>query len=576
MSTRTAEAAAAGDVYPLISSAINFSDHGSDLSIIVPTYREVENLPELAARVFRATESAGIDAEMLVVDDDSDDGTDRVCEQLAERLPVRLLVRRGERGLATAVLLGLHEARGEVLLVMDADLSHPPEKIGELYRSVSAGGFDVALGSRFVAGGAIEESWGWQRRLNSKAAKWLAFGLTRVHDPMAGFFAMRREVFETAPPLRPLGYKILLEILAKCPAARVEELAIDFQDRHSGESKLNLEQRLLYLRHLWRLYELRFPPLRRDPGKSERGTACPSCDGRESRVPFPDEHPWLVRCRRCRLMRAQPQPSAEELEAIYGEHYFDEWGATFDQASLEAMKRKTFRRLVAPLATKHVRASLDVGCGLGYTMDQAREQGWDAYGLDVSTTAVRSTLARHPDRVVCGSAEDLDQANLPRPFDLVTMFDVLEHLRDPIEVLRKVRHVLAADGMLLVSTIEASGLVPRVLGAGWFHIHRAHLWYFTRDALARMFDRAGLEVVEIRTATKHFTGRYVAGIVAVKSSNRLLRSLARLCLRWTPRAALNLALPALREGVLVIARPKHRAPPAATVENGAVAERARR
>ncbi len=237
-------------------------NRGFDLSIVVPTYREVENLPSLAERVFQATESAGIRAEMLVVDDDSGDGTVEVCEKLAESLPVRLLVRRDERGLATAALLGLKEARGEVLLVMDADHSHPPEKIGDLYRSVSdEGGFDIAVGSRYVAGGNIEEGWGWHRWLNSVVAKWLSLGLTRIHDPMAGFFAIRREVFEAAPPLRPLGYKILLELLAKCPTARVEELAIDFQDRHLGESKLNLGQQLLYLRHLQRLYEFRFPEI---------------------------------------------------------------------------------------------------------------------------------------------------------------------------------------------------------------------------------------------------------------------------------------------------------------------------
>lgn len=239
------------------------NDSGIDLSVVVPTYREAENIAELADRVFRATETAGIVAEMLIVDDDSGDGTDEVCAALAERLPVRLVVREGERGLATAALLGMREARGDVLLVMDADLSHPPEKVAELYRAVRDGGADVAIGSRFVAGGKVEEGWGWLRWLNARGARWLCRGLTDVRDPMAGFFALRRQTFAAAPPLRPLGYKILLEVLAKLPQASVRELPIEFVDRKRGASKLDLRQQWLYLRHLGRLYGHRFPKLRR-------------------------------------------------------------------------------------------------------------------------------------------------------------------------------------------------------------------------------------------------------------------------------------------------------------------------
>jgi dolichol-phosphate mannosyltransferase len=174
---------------------------------------------------------------------------------------VRRFVRRTERGLATAVIHGMRQAAGRVLVCMDADLSHPPESVPELFWAVEAGDCEIAIGSRYVEGGSVEEGWGLFRWLNSKVATSLARGLTKVKDPMGGFFAIRRDVFDGAPPLAPLGYKILLELLAKCPKARAKELPIEFKDRKFGESKLNLRQQVLYLRHLRWLYQFRYPVL---------------------------------------------------------------------------------------------------------------------------------------------------------------------------------------------------------------------------------------------------------------------------------------------------------------------------
>lgn len=232
-----------------------------DISVVVPTYREALNLRELVQRLCAAFLGAGLDGEVIVVDDNSNDGTEDLCRELATAHPVRLFVRREERGLATAVIHGMRQAKGRVLVCMDADLSHPPESVPQLCRAVAGGECEIAIGSRYVAGGSVEEGWGLFRWLNSKVATTLARGLTRVKDPMGGFFAIRRDVFEGAPPLAPLGYKILLELLAKCPKARAKELPIEFKDRKFGESKLNLKQQVLYLRHLRWLYQFRYPVL---------------------------------------------------------------------------------------------------------------------------------------------------------------------------------------------------------------------------------------------------------------------------------------------------------------------------
>lgn len=229
-----------------------------DASIVIPTFREHDNLQRLLPTLFDILHQAGRTAEVVVVDDDSRDGTEELCRRLSTDHPLRLYVRRGERGLATAVLRGLQLASGNVLVVMDADFSHPPEAVPALIAAAESPQCDLAIGSRYVAGGALDPNWSWFRRINSKVAGLLARGLTDASDPMAGFFAIRRDTLARAKTLRPLGYKVLLEIIIRCNCRQVVEIPITFQDREVGESKLSLAQQGLYLRHLARLYAARY------------------------------------------------------------------------------------------------------------------------------------------------------------------------------------------------------------------------------------------------------------------------------------------------------------------------------
>lgn len=238
----------------------------TQLSVIVPTFREAENLAVLIPRVQQVFTDAKIAGEIIVVDDNSPDDTVGVVQRLARSSTVRLLVRKNERGLSSAVIAGMRAAQGDVLLCMDADLSHPPEDVPRLFRSVATTpngrAADFVIGSRYVSGGSTEAGWGLGRWLNSKVATWLAWPLASVRDPMAGFFALPREAFQRAAErLDPIGYKIGLELLVKTGASTVTELPIEFKNRLHGESKLSLREQLNYLRHLVRLYRFRFPRL---------------------------------------------------------------------------------------------------------------------------------------------------------------------------------------------------------------------------------------------------------------------------------------------------------------------------
>lgn len=242
---------------PGAAPAASIAAAALDVTVVVPTYCEAANLPLLVPHLSAALHDAGLRGEILIVDDASPDETEPACRELALSYPLRLLVRRGERGLSGAVLYGLRQARGDVLVVMDADLSHPPEKVPALVAAVR-GGADFALGSRYVRGGSTDAGWGLLRRLNSWTATLLALPLTRARDPLAGFFALRRETFTAGGPFDPVGFKVGLELLVKCRCRRVREIPIAFTDRARGTSKLTLRERFDFLRHLARLYRWRW------------------------------------------------------------------------------------------------------------------------------------------------------------------------------------------------------------------------------------------------------------------------------------------------------------------------------
>ena len=239
-------------------------DSRRTLSIIVPTFREAGNIPALAERIDGALSGSGIEWELLLVDDDSGDGSEAVAAELAHRLPVRMVVRRDAvRDLSLAVIDGIRLCRFDRLVVMDADLSHPPERIVDLLAALDAD-CDMVIGSRYAPGGIVDSSWSLYRVLNSRLATWLARPLVDCADPMSGFFATRRSALPEVPTSRPMGYKIALELMVR-GRLRVREIPIDFRDRSVGSSKMNWRQQVRFLRHLSRLYNYRFGTLARVP-----------------------------------------------------------------------------------------------------------------------------------------------------------------------------------------------------------------------------------------------------------------------------------------------------------------------
>lgn len=230
-----------------------------DVSVVLPTYNESASLPVLVPRIAKALEAAGVSGEIIVVDDNSPDGTAEVATKLSATYPMQVKKRTDERGLATAVLCGFGMSEAEVVVVMDADGSHPVEALGDMVKLILSDKAQVVVGSRHVPGGGSKD-WPLFSRFKSRFAASLSLGLTSMTDPTTGFMAIRRSLLPGLK-LDPIGWKIVLEIVVKAYPVRLAEVPIVFQDREHGESKQSLGVLMEYFAHLYRLYKFRFPGL---------------------------------------------------------------------------------------------------------------------------------------------------------------------------------------------------------------------------------------------------------------------------------------------------------------------------
>jgi glycosyltransferase involved in cell wall biosynthesis len=235
-----------------------------DLSVVIPTRNERDNILPLLKALHNALHTLHV--EVIFVDD-SDDDTPEVIKNAASTMGSSLLYIQLEHrlagnaragGLATAVVHGMNRAQAEYIAVLDADLQHPPELLRVFYDQAVAQNMDLVLASRYIKGGSYQGLAGVGRRCISIGLKWTAKllfpkQLMRISDPLGGFFLLRRVLLADVS-LRPIGYKILLEVLIRCQWRRALEVPYHFQARAHGQSKANIQQGILALQHMQRLW----------------------------------------------------------------------------------------------------------------------------------------------------------------------------------------------------------------------------------------------------------------------------------------------------------------------------------
>ncbi|HEY6757094.1 MAG TPA: glycosyltransferase family 2 protein [Nitrososphaera sp.] len=231
------------------------------LSIVLPTYNESQNIVKMLDSIAQTlSPDATADAEIIVVDDNSPDGTADIASMHAKKicnnkkLHVEIIRRDGKFGLSSAIVAGLQSATGDMLVVMDGDFSHPPQVIPSIIEALQDSKCDIVVASRYVKGGSVI-GWPFKRRLMSKGATKIAqYGLgIEVKDPVSGFFAFRRDIIHGIK-FDAIGYKMLLEILVKTKGARVKEVPYTFINRRIGTSKLDTCVMFDYIRAVMRLY----------------------------------------------------------------------------------------------------------------------------------------------------------------------------------------------------------------------------------------------------------------------------------------------------------------------------------
>ena len=232
-----------------------------DLTVVVPTYNERDRLAELVGRLFEAAGRAGVALELVVVDDNSPDGTGALADELARSHTMRVIHREGKLGLGTAVVAGFGVAAGGIVGVMDADFSHPPAMVPKMLAAFRAAGADVLVASRYVPGGSTP-SWPLKRRLLSRAACLLARPLSPVRDAASGFFLIKREIARSVT-IKAGGFKICLELIVRAWPRVLVEVPYQFDDRELGESKMSTREAAGYLVQLKDLYLLRWSKLNR-------------------------------------------------------------------------------------------------------------------------------------------------------------------------------------------------------------------------------------------------------------------------------------------------------------------------
>jgi dolichol-phosphate mannosyltransferase len=222
-----------------IESSLAVHDRPLELAVVIPTFNEIANVEAMLDKLALAL--AGISWEVIFVDDNSPDGTsDKVRKFARQNRAVRIVQRIGRRGLSSAAIEGMLASAAPVLAVIDGDLQHDETILPQLYAAVVDGRADIAVGTRYAAGGSTGD-WDARRVTLSRIATGLGKTILKadLSDPMSGFFALRRETLMAAmPTLSGVGFKILLDIVASCPKRpKIAEIPYTFRSREEGESK---------------------------------------------------------------------------------------------------------------------------------------------------------------------------------------------------------------------------------------------------------------------------------------------------------------------------------------------------
>jgi dolichol-phosphate mannosyltransferase len=258
-----------------MQSSESLQENNAQISIIIPTYNESQNIIKILHSIGEILPK-NLPTQAIVIDDNSPDGTGKLVEDYLKNVKkiadytIEVIHRKAKNGLGSAILKGIQQAKGDTIVVMDSDFSHPPQIILKLIESIKKHQYDIAIASRYIKGGKIQ-GWSLKRKFMSKFATLIAkkgLGINTL-DPMSGFFAFKRSIIKGLN-MDAIGYKFLLEILVKTKDVTIKEIPYTFQNRELGSSKLSIKTIFDYYRSVWKLYRYGKPLEKQEKRSSVR------------------------------------------------------------------------------------------------------------------------------------------------------------------------------------------------------------------------------------------------------------------------------------------------------------------
>jgi dolichol-phosphate mannosyltransferase len=504
-----------------------------DVLVFTATYDEADNIASLIEGVF--AELPGCD--MLVVDDNSPDGTGALLDRLSAANPrLHVIHRPSKNGLGSAHKLAIKYALAhgyQALVTMDADFSHDPKYLPEMMRQLETSEF--VIGSRYAPGGSCE--YPLSRVLLSRGANTMARALLGipVHETTTSYRGFRRSLLErmNVDVIHADGYSYFVESIhqvsrilgAVRPGAGMSEFPIRFVDRRAGTSKVSKKEVWRGVTTLARLAARRLipkkpPAPKGEPSGLEGLRACNFCGSDFNVEQYPasnaghvaatyactntghESHGRIVQCLSCGLVYTNPMISADDVLSLYAQ--------VEDKTYLENVDARvqTFQYnldAIAGLLPTSGRM-LEVGSYCGIFLDLARKRGWDVTGVEPSVWA--SSYARDTLGVPTVTGKIADLPKDTKPFDVLCSWDVLEHVSDPMAELEAFNERLRPGGVLAFSTLDYGNWYPRLLGERWPWMMDMHLYYFDQKVMKQMLERAGFKLLEARNYCHIITGEY--------------------------------------------------------------------
>ena len=218
----------------------------------------------------------------------------------------------------------------------------------------------------------------------------------------------------------------------------------------------------------------------------------------------------IVKCRKCGFAWLTPQPSSHQLESLYTQNYYNSWGLNKEEdfQDVREMKRKTFNRWLNEIE-KYIKFGkiLDIGCAMGFFLEVAKEKGWEIFGVEQSEYAAKLAKKELGNRIYCGTLEKagFDDSS----FDVVTVIDLLEHVKDLLHFLQEIYRIMKPNGILTISTPNINSLTARLMGPHWFHFKLEHLYYFSPKTMSKLLSKSRFKLVEIIPALKTLNFLYL-------------------------------------------------------------------